>query len=62
MAYNDGSSEPIKLSQNDFEHYKVVFTDILVSINQLKMEPKPIGEGETCEANTHCMMHGACVL
>ncbi|KAL5502830.1 hypothetical protein EMCRGX_G009665 [Ephydatia muelleri] len=45
VAYNDGSSEPIKLSQNDFEHYKVVFTDILVSINQLKMEPKPIGEG-----------------
>ena len=48
LAYNDGSSEPLKLSQNDFEHYKVVFMDILASSNQLKLETKPIGEGKSC--------------
>ena len=49
MAYNDASSEPMKLSQSDFEHYKLVFIDMLVNCNQLKLDPKPIGEGKSCD-------------
>ena len=45
VAYSVGSSEPIKLSHNHFEHHKAAFSDILVNSHQLKLESKPIGEG-----------------
>ena len=54
LAYNDGSSEPMKLTQNDFNHYKIVFIDMLVNSNQLTLDPKPIGEGKSCEFNILC--------
>ena len=45
MAYSVGTSEPIKLSHNHFEHHQAAFADILVNSHQLKLESEPIGEG-----------------
>ncbi|KAL5502770.1 hypothetical protein EMCRGX_G009591 [Ephydatia muelleri] len=45
ITSNGGASGPIKLSQTDFEHYRVVFMDILINSQQLRLEPRPIGEG-----------------
>ncbi|KAL5502771.1 hypothetical protein EMCRGX_G009592 [Ephydatia muelleri] len=45
VAYSVGTSEPIKLSHNHFEHHQAAFADILVNSPQLKIESEPIGEG-----------------
>lgn len=61
IAYhNNGSS--IKWSQNDFEHYKIAFTDILVSSYHLKLEPKPIGEGKWWKLYTDCALWSCNVI
>ena len=46
VAYNGGLSEPIRMSQTDYDHYREIFIDILVDSQQLRLEPKPIGEGD----------------
>ena len=45
MAYSVGTSEPIRLSHNHYEHHQAAFADILVNSHQLKLESEPIGEG-----------------
>ena len=67
IASNGGASGPIKLSQTDFEHYRVVFMDILINSQQLRLEPRPIGEGDSDRISlssydrTFCRAFGFCL-
>ena len=52
MAYNGGNSEPIKISHTELEVYRNIFMDKLVTSHQLKIEPRPIGEGNSSQLQT----------
>ena len=52
--YTGVSLGPINLSQTDFDHYRVAFMDILINSQQLRLEPKPIGEGDSDRISFSC--------
>ena len=54
LASNSGSLGPMNLSQSDLDHYRVAFVDMLINSQQIRLEPRPIGEGDSDQISLSC--------